>query len=181
MSSGVARVFAFGLGIGFGAVLGVNVVLAGASGSDEKQIQWRVEATATAVRHQAQTRAMATAVAKATATAVQSSQNAARCAASRGAQVDATLVGEPGISYTSYSATGTVRNLCHYPLEVRLQVMAITGDGSPSYNSTHVNPIIPPEPLRLAPGEIQSFNYPLGRFPDNAIPELYVVPIARVP
>jgi hypothetical protein len=156
VSPGIAGIFALGLGFGFGVTLGVNVILAGGITPDERQIQRRVEATATAVRQQARMRAMTTAVAKATATAVQTSQATARCAESRGARVDATLAGPPGISHTTHSATGTVRNLCHYPLEVKLHVLALTWDYQ------QFNAIVNEQPLRLAPSESRSFSYPLG-------------------
>jgi hypothetical protein len=175
LSTGIARVFALGLGLGFGVTLGANVILAGGNAPDEQQIQRRVEATATAIRKQAQARAMATAVAKATATATRDTQNAARCADARGAQVDAALVGEPGISYTTYGAAGTVRNLCHYPLDVKLHILAETQDGQ------QINAIVDEQPMRLPPGESRAFAYPLGRFPNASIAELYVVPSTRVP
>jgi hypothetical protein len=175
MSIGIARVFALGLGLGLGATLGANVILAGGLVPDERQIQRRVEATATAVRQQAQSRAMATAVARATETAARDARNAARCAASRGAEVNAALVGKPGISYADYAAAGTVRNLCGRPVEVKLHVLALTGDGAT------FNAIVDEEPMRLAPGESRVFIYPLGRFPNDSIAELHVVPDTRAP
>jgi hypothetical protein len=173
MSIGVARVFAFGFGIGLGAVLGVSVVLAGASGSEEKQIKHRVEATMTATRQQSQARAVATAAAKATQTTEQNARTSDRCAESRGTEVNASLTGEPGISYTAYAATGTVRNLCGRPLEVKLHVLALARDGAT------FNAIVDEQPMRLAPGERRSFSYPLGRLPNDSIAELYVVPTTR--
>ncbi|HUE75642.1 MAG TPA: hypothetical protein VMP10_02345 [Chloroflexota bacterium] len=175
MSTRVARVFAFGFGIGLGAVLGVSVVLAGTSGPAEHQIARRVEATTTAVRQQSQARAVATAAAKATQTAESHARTSALCAESRGAQVEASLVGEPGISYTAYAAAGTVRNICGHPLEVKLHVLALTRDGT-----TH-NAIVDDHPMKLAPGERRAFNYPLGRFPNDGIGELYVVPTIHQP
>ena len=175
MSIRIARVLALGVGLGLGATLGVNVILAGGIVPDEQQIQWRVEATATATRQQARSRALATTVAKATETAVRDARNAARCAESRGVQVDAALVGEPGISYTSYAAAGTVHNLCTHPLEVKLHVLALTRDGQ------EINAIMDEQPMKLTPGESHAFNYPLGRFPIDYIAELYVVPAILAP
>jgi hypothetical protein len=175
MLTKLARVFALGLGLGLAAGLGIGVVLAGATSFDEQQITRRVEATATATRQQAQTRARATAVARATATIERDARASALCARQRGALVDASLIGEPGISHAAYAAAGTVRNLCAHPVEVTLYVLVLTRDGQV------IDDLVDARPFRLEPGERRAFSYPLGRFPNGYLADLDFVPITREP